>query len=191
MKYILLILCLTLIGCEKKADPNKAVVAESNLQNETMDEVFLIAKSDGISSKYNANHYVRIGERLPMSDLKKRFQIYSVYLHKESPVLEYAKIKNEYFDINVIIDDKDKVKIIECLKGCADMRGNNIGTKLSIAIGDKGMCSEYEGARCDSKILGLSYIVNSEKCSFGLLEMWNEEIVIPECGEISGFSIAG
>ena len=113
MKYILLILCLALVGCEKKTDLNKAVVAVNNQQNEKIDKEFLIVKSEGISSKFNANHYVRICEHLPMSELKKRFQNYNVYLHKESPVHEYAKIKNEYFDINIWLDDKNKVKFIE------------------------------------------------------------------------------
>jgi hypothetical protein len=187
MKYILLILCIALVGCEKKTDLNKAVVAVNNQQNEKIDEEFLIVKSEGISSKFNANHYVRICEHLPMSELKKRFQNYNVYLHKESPVHEYAKIKNEYFDINIWLDDKNKVKFIDCISGCADIRGNKVGTKLRIAIGDKSMCDNTEYGICDSKIYGMSYIVNSEVCKFDF--KYNEETAIPECGEISSFSI--
>jgi hypothetical protein len=151
-------------------------------------DIFILT-GDRITNANNSRETIRLGERLPVIALKKRFAKYKVRstFHEDCNVCAYISrgkvgFSVDYGETGIIIAG------ITCDTGCADALGNTIGTSLRQAVGSQANCDAGDVITCKSRIFGLSYIVyGNQRCRLMVEEQ--KETSIPSCARIEGFKI--
>lgn len=153
------------------------------------DGIFIVT-GETLTSRYNPDHKVRVGERLPVSSLKKRFVGFDIQSTSSEDCNFCASVSSsgQGFQVNYDIDGIVVTSIL-CFDGCADALGNEHGSRLLDAIGDRASCDAGLYTTCRSpRIDGLNYILyeDSENCDF---EINGGETRIPACAKVGGFQI--
>jgi hypothetical protein len=149
-----------------------------------------ILTGDQITSVNFPRQSVRLGERLPVIDLKKRFARYRVQSTVGEDCIFCAYVTQGKFGFSIDYDETGTVVSgITCsTAGCADALGNTIGASLRRAVGSQASCDPGYVTTCQSKISELSYIVDESKnCQLNIVE--KKETPIPSCARIGGFQI--
>jgi hypothetical protein len=154
-------------------------------------ERFIFTGQKTYNSRDNAE-FVTIGEKLLVSELKKRFKRYRIVMTAGEDCAICATISGKGGSIEVHFDEDGKsvTGIFSFDKKSSDALGNSIGSSLRNAIGSTAQCDAGDWTSCRSKRLyGLSYIVqDSKKCSVLIAEN-AQETTIPACARIEGFEL--
>jgi len=152
-------------------------------------ETFVVT-GDSITSSISPSHTVKVGERLPITELKKRFGGYTIQSTAGEDCAICASVYKSDVGFEVNYDETGVVVTsVVCNQGCSDALGNEVGAKLQSAIGAMGNCDAGDYTTCVSpRVSGLIYIVNddSSQCQFNVS---GQATKIPECAEIGGFMI--
>jgi hypothetical protein len=134
-------------------------------------EVFVVS-GETITSSTSANRYVKVGERLPVSELKKRFEGLTVQSTAGEDCLFCAYVSSSEVAFEINYDETGVVVTsVVCHQGCSDALGNEVGTKLQSAVGSEANCDAGYYTTCLSpRIQGLNYILGDagDNCSFSV-----------------------
>jgi hypothetical protein len=141
----------------------------------------------------NEKEFVKISEKLPISQLKKRFSSYKIVSTAGEDCMICATISGASGSLEVNYDENGIVitDIFSYDKNSSDALGNVVGTPLRDAIGAKtARCEAGMWTSCVSPLLsGLSYIVEeNEKCQLTVNDQGGDT-EIPGCARIGGFEI--
>jgi hypothetical protein len=167
-------------------------------KNETIAQTPAKARSEGFiftgdsaTNSQNEKQSVRLLERLPVAQLKKRFPRYKIVATAGEDCIICAIISRGEAFIQVNYEKNGIVvsAISSRDNQSADALGNAVGTSLRNATGATADCNPGESTTCASPILnGLHYFVEaSENCPFVIKE--NQATDIPACAIIGGFRI--
>lgn len=151
-------------------------------------ETFVVT-GEALTSSSNPKHSVRLGERIPVAELKARFKGYTVQSTAGEDCLFCATVYTYDVGFEVNYDETGVVVTsVVCNQGCSDALGNEVGGQLRAAVGDVGNCDAGYYTTCLSpRIGGLVYILSDEdSCPF---EVSGEATAVPSCAEIAGFVI--
>lgn len=150
----------------------------------------LIVTGEGITSSENLDQYVKVGERLPVSELKKRFKGYSVQSTAGEDCLFCAGVFTNDVAFEVNYDETGiVVTSVVCGDGCSDALGNEVGSSLQSAIGEVGNCEAGYYTTCVSpRVSGLIYIL-SEDNSDCQLTIAGQSTSIPACAKVGAFLV--
>jgi len=150
----------------------------------------LVVTGEGITSSETLDQYVRVGERLPVSELKKRFEGYSVQSTAGEDCLFCAGVFTNDVAFEVNYDETGVVVTsVVCSHGCSDALGNDVGSNLQNAIGEVGTCDAGYYTTCASpRVNGLVYIL-SEDNSNCQLNITGQSTSIPACATIGAFLV--
>ncbi|MDB5580379.1 MAG: hypothetical protein JWR80_5555 [Bradyrhizobium sp.] len=133
---------------------------------------------------------VRLGEKLRLPDLKRRFAAYKVTSNDGEDCVTCATVVGPAGAIEVVYDAKGVGAVASYDKRVTDALGNKIDGSLAGAVGDTATCDAGMESTCESpKLRGLSYIVSDDaKCT---LEIGDgaKPVKIPACAKIGGFRI--
>jgi hypothetical protein len=155
------------------------------------DAVGFIFTADRATNLSNENETVRLLERLPAAELKKRFSRYKVDVTAGEDCVICATVSKE--DVSIMIDyDKTGIVIVGISSNdnkATDALGNGVGSSLRSAIGASANCEAGMQMTCASpRLIGLHYVVEDlEKCPIVVKEKQATEI--PLCARIGGFQI--
>lgn len=152
---------------------------------------FIFTESKAVNSA-NPKEFVRIGERLPITQLKKRFSRYKVESTAGEDCLICATVTSSHGSLEVNYDENGimVIGIFSYDKSSADALGNSVGLSLLQAIGNnEAECDEGMWTACASpKLNGLWYIVDeNESCKLSVAS--EGATTIPPCARIEGFEI--
>ncbi len=134
--------------------------------------------------------YVRVGEQLPVVQLKSRFDRYVVTSTAGEDCSTCASISGQDGQIEVFYADNgiDVTSILSSDGSATDALGNTIGSPLRDAVGAKAQCSDGMWATCaSSRLSGLRYLVGGQECPIDIKDGLETEI--PVCAKILGFEI--
>jgi hypothetical protein len=140
-----------------------------------------------IYNSHKNDEFVTIGEKLLVSELKRRFKRYRVAVTAGEDCAICATIFGKGGSIEVDFDEDGKsvIGIFSLYKKSSDALGNSIGSSLRNAIGTIAQCDAGAWTSCRSKLYGLSYIVDSKKCFVRVAGDGNaQETNIPACARI-------
>ena len=164
--------------------PGSAITCASDL-------VGFIFTGDKAINPSNEKEFVRLLERLPVAQLKKRFSRYEVTVTAGEDCLICATISRGEELISVDYDENGIVVVGISSYGnnSTDALGNAVGSSLRSAIGPTANCDAgYETTCASPRLSGLHYIVKeTQKCS--LFVKLNQSTNIPVCARIGGFRI--
>jgi hypothetical protein len=150
-----------------------------------------IFTADRATNPSNENETVRLLERLPTAQLKKRFSRYKVDVTAGEDCVICATVSRGKVSINVDYDETGIVivGITSNDKTSTDALGNAVGSSLRNAIGATANCDAGDWTTCASpRLIGLHYVVEeNEGCSLVVKE--NQTTEIPACARIGGFQI--
>jgi hypothetical protein len=152
-----------------------------------------IFTSDKVINANNEREFVKVGERLPIAQLKKRFSSYKLISTAGEDCLICAKIVKSSHSLQVNYDENGIVitSVFSEDKSSSDALGHSVGTPLQEAIGSKtSKCDAGMWTTCESpKLSGLRYIVEeNEKCDLRVNDKGGDT-EIPSCARIGGFII--
>jgi hypothetical protein len=157
------------------------------------DQDNFIFNGESVVNARDQHESVRILERLPIAQLKRRFARYKVVATAGEDCEICATVSGRGTAIEVDYDSTGIIVlgIISQDKTSKDALGNSIGSSLLDAIGsqtaqcDAGMWTTCESPRLD----GLSYIVeDDERCRLSIPGGAGETI-LPRCARIEAFAI--
>jgi hypothetical protein len=149
-------------------------------------EGFVFSGDQAVSAT-DKRQFIRVWEKLSVSQLKKRFPSYSVSAIESDCGGTCTLIEGEgstYIRIDYGGDRKwSFYRIYSDARSSRDTSGNVIGTSLRKAVGaNTTKCDRGEDTTCESVLIkGLSYIVGG--CPF-------EAESIPACAKVAGFEIS-
>jgi hypothetical protein len=149
-----------------------------------------ILTANRITNVNGPREIIRLGERLPVLELKKRFSKYRVRSTFGEDCNVCVDISRGKLSFSVDFDESGTTIMgITCSSTeCADALGNTIGASLRQALGSQASCDAGYVTTCKSIVLGLSYIVDeNERCQFMIVE--KKDTSIPSCARIGGFQI--
>jgi hypothetical protein len=159
---------------------------------EDQSESDFVASGNTIANSNNALLSVRIAERIPISQLKKRFAGFRVNSTAGEDCLVCATIVQGPLSITVDYDEDGIVVTgITCEgRNCVDSLGNRVGDSLRQAAGSKAACDAGDFTTCASyRLDGLHYIVKEDpKCRFSIQDN-AKDTNIPVCATIDGLQI--
>jgi hypothetical protein len=151
-----------------------------------------IVTGDKIINSRVQQEYVRLSERIPISQLKRRFGRYKITSTAGEDCNVCATVSRNAFQFEVRYDEDGIVVIgLYCRdNACFDALGNRVGGSLRQALGNEADCNAGDELTCESmRLTGLSYIVReSNKCTLRATE--SGKTSIPACARIGGFYIA-
>jgi hypothetical protein len=144
------------------------------------------------TNPWNRKESIRLFEKLPVGQLKKRFARYKVHMTAGEDCNICGTISRGTVSIDVDYDVKGiaVVGISSNDNKSTDALGNTVGTALAHAIGShSAYCDAGDVTTCASPRLdGLYYIVeDNEKCPLDVKE--NQPTDVPDCARIGGFRI--
>jgi hypothetical protein len=152
-----------------------------------------VVTGDRIINSRAQEEYVRLSERIPISQLKRRFARYKITSTAGEDCNICATVSRNTFQFGVDYDGDGIVVIgISCRNtACVDALGNRIGGSLRQALGNEADCDQGDELTCESmRLTGLSYIVReNDKCTLRIAES-GKRTSIPACARIDGFYIA-
>jgi hypothetical protein len=151
-----------------------------------------IVTGDRIINSRVSREYVRLSERLPVSQLKRRFARYKITSTAGEDCAICATVSRNAFQFEVYYDVHGIVVTeIYCRdNACVDALGNRVGGSLREALGNEADCNNGDELTCESsRLSGLSYIVRENtKCTLRVTES-GKKTSIPACARIGGFQI--
>ena len=141
----------------------------------------------------NSHESVRILEKLPIAQLKRRFARYRVVATagEDCNICAIVSGRGASLEIDYDADGIVVVGISSRDKTSTDALGNLVRSSLRDAIGaETAQCDAGDETRCKSPRLGgLSYIVeDDERCRLSI-PGGAGKTVIPRCARIRGFAI--
>jgi hypothetical protein len=155
------------------------------------DSAGFIFTADKAINASNEKESVRLLERLPVAQLKKRFSRYEVLVTTIDDCLICAMISRGEVSISVDYDENGivVVGISSYDNKSTDALGNAIGSSLRNAIGATANCATGDVTTCASpRLIGLHYIVKeTKKCPLFVKE--NQPTDITACARIGGFQL--
>jgi hypothetical protein len=156
------------------------------------DQAGFIFTADKAVNPWNEKESIRILERLPVAELKKRFARYKVDVTAGEDCAICATISRGKVSLSVYYDENGIVviNISSNDNKSTDALGNSIGSSLRSAIGARTAdCDEGYWMTCASpRLPGLHYIVGEDKrCP--LVTKGKQPTDIPACARIVGFQI--
>ncbi len=156
------------------------------------DRGYFVYSSDQITHSRQARLVVRLGERLPIMDLTRRFTGYNVKSTAGEDRSICVIVNGADGSFSVYYDDTGivVVAIISADKTSTDALGNRVGTPLSQAVGQSADCDVGMEITCKSSVLyNLLYIVaDIDGCT--LIVTPNVPTQIERCAQINGFMIS-
>jgi hypothetical protein len=167
-----------------------AGTAAAQTNSRTESEGFIFTSDRAINPR-NENESVRLLEKLPAAELKRRFSRYKINVTAGEDCLICAVISRGEVSITVNYDENGITitSIASNDKQSTDALGNAVGTPLRKAIGARADCDAGDSTTCASpRLTGLRYIVEeSDKCPLVVKE--KQPTDIPACAKIDGFRI--
>jgi hypothetical protein len=165
-----------------------SATAQTHLKEEPAGFIFT---ADKVTNPRDERESIRLRERLPLIQLKKRFSRYEVVSTAGEDCFICANISRGKISISVNYSE-DGITITEITsndKMSADALGNAVGAPLRDAIGARTAdCDAGDRTTCASpRLIGLHYIVEGDNCS--LLVKDNQRTDIPACAKVGGFQI--
>jgi hypothetical protein len=153
-----------------------------------------VFSGDQVVSGSGKSRFIRLSEKLPLSQLKKRFPSYAVRATSGEDCLVCVTVasKSEHIEINYDQNASVILGISSYDKRARDIFGNFVGSSLRKAVGaNTAKCDVGEVTICESSVMkGLSYIVaEDESCAIHKDEQ-AELSLIPSCAVVSGFWIS-
>ena len=156
------------------------------------DSAGFIFTADRAINPGNEKEFVRLLERLPVAQLKKRFSRYKVDVTAGEDCAICATVLRG--EVSITVDcDENGIVIVGISSNdnkSTDALGNAVGSSLRNAIGTRADCDAGDVTTCASpRLSGLHYIVEEgKKCHLSVKE--NQPTDIPACARIGGFHIA-
>lgn len=153
------------------------------------DATGFIFTADRATNPLNENETVRLLERLPAAQLKRRFSRYKVDVTAGEDCIICATVSRG--EVSIMIDyDETGIVIVGISsndKKATDALGYGVGSSLRSAIGTPASCEAGMWMTCASpRLIGLHYIVEDfEKCPIIVKEQQATEI--PLCGGLENF----
>ena len=151
-----------------------------------------IVTGDRIINSRVSGEYVRLSERLPISQLKRRFARYKITSAAGEDCAICATVSRNAFHFEVYYDVHGIVVTgIYCRdNACVDALGNRVGESLRQALGNLADCDNGDELTCEFRRLsGIWYIVReNNKCTLRVTES-GKKTSIPACARIGGFQI--
>ena len=168
----------------------------TNVRSTPLSTASFIFTGEKVVNPRNERQFVQIDEKLPISDLKRRFDGFEVRVTVGEDCVICATVLGRSSSFSVDYDESGitvtSIKSVD--RNSVDALGNGIGTRLTEAIqGSEALCTNGEETSCASPVLpSLRYIIEEiESCQLkALQEDKNIPTKIPLCSKISGFWIS-
>jgi hypothetical protein len=141
----------------------------------------------------NPKEFVRIGEKLPIVQLRRRFGRYKVVstAGEDCEICATVSIRGASLHVDYDASGIVVVAIRSQDKTSNDALGNRFGSSLRTAIGaGTAQCDAGDWTSCESpRISGLSYLVEEGPGCQLSVPRGAGETIIPTCARIGGFAI--
>ena len=152
---------------------------------------YFVYSGDGISHSKQGALSIKLGERLPVSTLKRRFAGYKITATSLEDCMYCAQVDGNDGSFHIDYDSSGitVIGISSSDTSSSDVLGNRIGGSLGKAIGSSAICDAGDQTTCRSrKIEGLWYVPSEqEKCLISVEEAGYSNI--PSCSKIEGFKL--
>lgn len=155
------------------------------------DKAYFVFGDGGVVHSSDGSLFVRIGERIPVVDLRRRFAAYNVTATAYEDCLVCAVVEGPAGTFQVNYDESGTLvqSILSDDKGSHDVLGNAVGSRLVDVMGEKGTCDVGMFMYCKSNTFSkLHYIVREDESCLLQSEV-QRETPIPPCARIDGFIV--
>jgi hypothetical protein len=152
---------------------------------------YFVYSGNTVTHSRQPNLTLKVGERLPIGDLKRRFQGFVVRATAGEDCMFCANVSGRAGSFYINYDETGTtiLSISSLDNTSVDALGNKIGDRLLHVVGPSAVCDSGDETICASHIFGLAYVIDetSEKCKIDVKE--KQDTRIPPCAKIGGFQI--